>query len=49
MHEFETIDNNGPAGIARGLRKEDIKEIIGYHSTLIPREYVSTSFDLVEV
>ena len=49
MHEFETIDNNGPAGIARGLRKEDIKEIIGYYSTLIPREYVSTSFELLEV
>ena len=49
LHEFETIDNNGPAGIARGLRKEDIREIIGYYSTLIPREYVNTTYDLLEI
>ncbi|MGD2155559.1 MAG: DUF1446 domain-containing protein [Anaerolineales bacterium] len=49
MHELETIDNNGPAGIVRGLRKEDVSEIIGYYSTLIPREYVETEFLIKEV
>jgi hypothetical protein len=49
MHELETIDNNGPAGIVRGLRKEDVSETIGYYSTLIPREYVKTEFLLEEI
>jgi hypothetical protein len=48
MHELETIDNNGPAGIARGLRKEDVREILGYHSTLIPRDTVTTEFVIKE-
>jgi Acyclic terpene utilisation family protein AtuA len=42
MHELETIDNNGPAGIARGLRKEETREILGYYSTFIPRGRVTT-------
>jgi len=49
MHELETIDNNGPAGIVRGLRKEDVIEIIGYYPTFIPREYVKTGFSIEEV
>lgn len=40
--EIETIDNNGPAGIARSLRKEEIREVLGYYSTRIPREQVET-------
>jgi len=42
MHELETIDNNGPAAIARGLRKEETREILGYYSTFIPRNRVTT-------
>ncbi|MCY3902226.1 MAG: DUF1446 domain-containing protein [Caldilineaceae bacterium] len=42
MHELETIDNNGPAAIGRGLRSEAITEILGYYSTFIPREAVNT-------
>ena len=42
MHELETIDNNGPAAIGRGLRAEDITEILGYYSTFVPREMVTT-------
>ena len=45
LHEFQTIDNNGPAGIARGLRAaggEDVREILGYYWTLIPRDKVRT-------
>jgi len=42
MHELETIDNNGPAAIGRGLRSEAITEILGYYSTFIPREIVGT-------
>jgi hypothetical protein len=42
MHELETIDNNGPAAIGRGLRKEDVTEILGYYSTFIPRDKVRT-------
>ena len=42
MHELETIDNNGPAAIGRGLRAEDITEILGYYSTFVPREMVNT-------
>lgn len=49
MHELETIDNNGPAAIARGLRREDLVEILGYYSTLIPRVEVSTRVVLEEV
>ena len=48
MHELETIDNNGPAGIARGLRKEDVREVLGYHSTLIPRDRVTTEYTVRE-
>jgi Acyclic terpene utilisation family protein AtuA len=40
--EIETIDNNGPASIARSLRKEELREILGYYSTRIPREKVET-------
>ena len=42
MHELETIDNNGPAAIGRGLRAEEITEILGYYSTFVPREMVNT-------
>ena len=42
MHELETIDNNGPAAVGRGLRAEDITEILGYYSTFVPREMVNT-------
>ena len=42
MHELETIDNNGPAAIGRGLRSEEISEILGYYSTFAPREAVET-------
>ena len=42
MHELETIDNNGPAAIGRGLRSEEITEILGYYSTFVPRETVET-------
>ena len=42
MHELETIDNNGPAAIGRGLRAEEITETLGYYSTFIPREMVTT-------
>ena len=42
MHELETIDNNGPAAIGRGLRSEEISEILGYYSTFVPREAVET-------
>ncbi len=42
MHELETIDNNGPAAIGRGLRTEEITEILGYYSTFVPREMVTT-------
>ena len=48
MHELETIDNNGPAGIARGLRKEDVREVLGYHSVLIPRDAVKTDYIMKE-
>ena len=42
MHELETVDNNGPAAIGRGLRSEEISEILGYYSTFVPREAVET-------
>ena len=42
MHELETIDNNGPAAIGRGLRTEEVTEILGYYSTFVPREMVTT-------
>ena len=42
MHELETIDNNGPAAIGRGLRTEEVTEILGYFSTFVPREMVTT-------
>ena len=31
--EMETIDNNGPAGIARTIRNEKITDIIGHYVT----------------
>lgn len=41
-HELETIDNNGPASLARSLRSEDIREVFGYYDAFIPREKVKT-------
>ena len=49
MHELETIDNNGPAAIGRGLRSEAIAEILGYYSTFVPREMVETEVIVREV
>ena len=48
MHELETIDNNGPAAIGRTLRKEDLREVVGYFPTYIPRELVPTEFRIEE-
>ena len=48
MHELETIDNNGPAAIGRGLRKDDVTEILGYYSTFIPRVKVRTEVFIEE-
>jgi hypothetical protein len=44
MHELETIDNNGPAAIGRALRKEDVREVVAYFPTFVPRERVPTDF-----
>ena len=46
--EIETIDNNGPASLGRSIRKEEIKEIIGYYTTFIPRDAVGTEILMEE-
>ena len=40
--ELETIDNNGPAAIGRGTRSQNVKEVIGYYETFLPRNEVQT-------
>ena len=46
--EIETIDNNGPAGIGRMPRKEEIKEILGHYVTFIPRDKITTKVIIME-
>jgi hypothetical protein len=48
-HELETIDNNGPAALARSLRSEDIREVLGYYDAFIPRDQVKTHTIVKEV
>jgi len=48
-HELETIDNNGPASLARSLRSEDIREVLGYYDAFIPRDQVKTRVLVEEV
>ena len=47
--EIETIDNNGPAGIGRMPRKEEIKKILGHYVTFIPRDKITTKVIIMEV